>query len=359
MILYALLFSAILLILGFLTKKTFFYKFIVTVVLLLISVLVANRPIDGDVATYRNDTQVYSQFIECNKYSTIDDCNKSIGAPSNEVLLGLFSKLAASVTDAPHFVVFFLVSGLFCVSCYFFYSSLKIFFPLAITILIFLGQFWEFNANVLRQTLSASLFLFVISHYIYNKYTYKRRLALLSFGVLMHSTSFVYFIVHLLSKYANVIFLYIIFCFSLFFGDGLLALIVKMLDSLSLPFSFDLLIKINNYEYTYGKMESFLTVIGKVNIVLILALIYYQKKLNCEYFTYIYKAILLLLIIGSFFSGTAVSYRVINVISLILLYLILHPIFRGYYSCSILLLIFIIWNGFVFVAGDGFALRYF
>lgn len=113
----------------------------------------------------RNDTSVYNMYYQCLGDSSIFDCQKLIGAPINELTLGIsmktFNILGLSYSDYIAVVVFIFIASIF----YFYQSTTK--YEICVFCVFLLSPFfYESISNVLRQTLAISLFLIFSSLYL-------------------------------------------------------------------------------------------------------------------------------------------------------------------------------------------------
>lgn len=286
----------------------------------LFSMYFSMRAYNTPVAWDRNDTSNYYWYFNClvndNPYLF---CNVNLGMNWFESILAFFSLLSGVITGE-HYLMFFITSFLFFISLIMFYKSLGIHALLVIPLVALSSSFWEFELNIIRNSLSVSFFLLSLS---YNN----RRMIFLVLGMFSHTSGIMYFLIDKASKFLNEKYLLILLTLLLILPVNITDIFIIILQKIPLINSTTIVSKLTAYSAIFESDLSLVNIIGKVYL-LATYLIYFLIRSNDDNGKgkKIYKILLLILIIGCVLETTSVVYRVINIYLFFIFYFAIYGV---------------------------------
>lgn len=307
-------------------------------VLIAVSVIVSFRT---GIAVPKSDVIAYQDYVDCVNYSvSIVDCNSYIGASSSDIVLFGIVRFI-NLFNYGSQGVFFVCSLIISFSVFCFYKRLVTLLPLALFLVLVDSNYWELTANILRQALAVSFFLFFVAIRNYNGFLSKLLAGLLiSLCVSSHPTGFVYVLCYFIAFYISLRVAVTVFLLSLFLGYGLLPYLSSLLSDFN---TVTVVKKIQSYSAVEGKSD-FFSIFGKLNIVVLAAICFLNRKVTSKYFLNIMNFLLLLMSVGAVFVSTPLIYRVLNIVPFFMVLLLLLMIESNVKHSKLLLLIYLLWN---------------
>ena len=308
------------------------------IILVSISAIISFRT---GIAVHSSDIMVYQSYIGCVNYSTnLVDCNSFIGASSSDVVLFGIIKLL-SLFNLGSQSVFFVCSLILSLSLFSFFKRLTSLYPFALFLILIDSNYWELTANILRQSLALSFFLFFVSIRNYDSFISKvLALFLIVLCVTSHPIGFVYIICYFTAYYISIRSAIVILIISLFLGYGLLPYLASLLSDFN---SFAVVKKIQGYSSIESKSD-FFAIFGKLNLLVLIAICFLQRNIMSDFLSKIIVFLLLLLSVGAVFVSTPLVYRVLNIVPFIMVMLLLLLVQSNVKNSKFLLLIYLLWN---------------
>lgn len=308
------------------------------VILVTVSVIISYRT---GVAVQSSDVIAYQNYVACVNFSaSLIDCNSYIGASSSDIVLFGIVRLL-NLFGLGSQAVFFVCSLMISVSLFCFYKRLVVLLPIALFLALVDSNYWELTANILRQALAISFFLFFIAIRCYGSVISKLlSLFLMIFCVLSHPIGFIYFICYFAALYISLRSAIIIFILSLFLGYGLLPYLASALSDFN---SFTIVKKIQGYSSVESQSD-FFSIFGKLNVVILVVICFLNRKMLTKDFLNLTNFLLLLLSVGAVFVSTPLIYRVLNIVPFLMVLLLLILVESNVKHSKIVLLIYLLWN---------------
>jgi hypothetical protein len=298
------------------------------------SLIIAERPTDFD-SMVQNDTAHYNNFFNCIREQRPGGCeNVVIQMPPNEIMLGAIARVIISF-GFDNTAIFFSISFLFFLAIITFIRPLGVLMPLAFALIITTPIFWELTSNVARSSLSISFLLLLLSVFLKKEQSSYKKLGLYCSGALSHSSFFIYTPIFLFYNRLQVKPLFILFVLGVILSSLLTKLLLGFTDFIfsNSVIGQKLLFYIKNS--TGIGLMNYIYVIGKMNCVVICYLFFASLKIKNDWFTSVFKILLLILIGGSLLGDTNFVYRIINVYEVLLISLLIFTVkvkaqFSGY-----------------------------
>lgn len=329
----------------------FIYYFFICI---FISLLFSVRDYNTTISWVQNDTNNYYLYFNCLKNESLSVCNSIIGINLFEITLPIIA-IVSNIFTGEHYLMFFITSMLFFISLFFFYQSLGRYSLLILPLVIFSPSFWEFELNIIRNSLACSFFLLSLSSSIYLT---KSKNIFVTLTLFSHTSGFMYFIAEKISKIIDVrflfLFLFFIISFSIDISDFFISLVAKI------PYlnATTIIRKLVAYSQLGDNGINVLSVVGKVYLFITFFL-YFDLKSGCNgHSILLYKILLFILIIGCFLQGTSVMYRVINIYIFIIFYLVVFGVKEKKQISYFLYFICFLWVCFDFYKNYMFYIRY-
>ncbi|MGO2386376.1 MAG: EpsG family protein [Psychrobacter sp.] len=300
------------------------------------------------VAWDQNDTSNYYWYYNCLRESDLLSCNAGIGLNFFEIILPILAYIS-DIFTGQHYFMFFAVSMLFFASLIFFYSQLGGYSILVIPLVFLTPNFWELELNIIRNSLACS-FLFLALTFERKKNTF------FILGGISHTMGTLYFFAVKLTEKCNPRYLICLFLFLLIIPfsltDALISIVqnIPYLNTTTVPLK---LLKYSDMESGGGRL---LAVIGKVYTFIIILLYFIVK--DDRYALTLYKLLLIILIIGCFLQDTAIVYRIINIYTFIIFYLVVSGIRNKSLFSIFLYALCFLWSVYIFNLEGDFFLRF-
>ncbi|WP_350602604.1 EpsG family protein [Pseudoalteromonas sp. SMN1298-MNA-CIBAN-0114] len=308
------------------------------IILISISAIISFRT---GVAVHSSDIIVYQNYVGCVNYNmSLVDCNSFIGASSSDIVLFGIVKVL-SLFNLGSQSVFFVCSLIISMSFFCFYKRLTTLLPLALFLVLVDSNYWELTANILRQSLAISFFLFLIAMPRYNSFLLKiLAFTLIVLCISSHPIGIVYLVCYFVSFYISLRNAIIFFILSLFLGYGLLPYLASLLTDFN---SFAIVKKIQGYSSIESKSD-FFSIFGKLNVVILAAICFLNRRISSSFFLRSITFLLLLLSVGAIFVSTPLIYRILNIVPFLMILLLLYLVKSNVKNSKLLLLIYLLWN---------------
>ncbi|WP_442959197.1 MULTISPECIES: EpsG family protein [unclassified Providencia] len=331
----------------FLNKDKIYFTYYI-LICALISLFFSFREFNTTVSWVQNDTNNYYLYYVCLRDNTLSICNSIIGLNIFEITLPSIGMLS-DVFGGGHYLMFFSTSIIFFSALFFFYKSLGIYSILIVPLVLLSPSFWEFQLNIIRNSLACSFFLISISYSFYFK---KTKSFLLIPTLLSHTSGLLYFASERLSKLINVKVLLVFFVLAL--SINLSEIFINILSYVPYLNSTTIIRKLIAYSSLTDTNISIVSIVGKVYLFVTFMLFFILRDNNESHALAIYKILLFILIIGCLLQGTSVMYRVINIYIFIIFYLVVFGVKENkrisyfLYSLCLLWVCFDFHNNYVF-----------
>ena len=155
-----------------------------------------------------------------------------------------------------------------------------------------------------------------------------------------HPIGIVYLVCYFVSFYISLRNAIIFFILSLFLGYGLLPYLASLLTDFN---SFAIVKKIQGYSSIESKSD-FFSIFGKLNVVILAAICFLNRRISSSFFLRSITFLLLLLSVGAIFVSTPLIYRILNIVPFLMILLLLYLVKSNVKNSKLLLLIYLLWN---------------